>query len=363
MGQQGSDELRPLRQRVGQKKQDDEPRQHHEQLDVAIVNHGAQLRCKLLRLADLGENVADRVQHLGLSDISRGYLPRLLVVRKLRHQPRVIAEVRVDVLQAIAHLAHVAADRDVRPQDIAGERAGRLLPSGDLHVAALLAQHRPRGLEDVRAEVVAALALLVGDGVQMRYAVDEVTFRLGHAGPLSGAVIFARYAPLPTGSADDELPGFLLDGDERANILLLESGPADVEDVQRLAELVPGVAARLHARPSVQDLLEIRPGALQRLRVHHGVGVELELLTVHPNVEVLVYARLEDIDSVVAVSVGEERAVVRREGRPVGATSGPQTEGSCCRVDAGEVRGGRLEAILAFDVRDPGVLDEPPPGR
>lgn len=81
---------------------------------------------------------------------------------------------RVPTLHTLVHngLAH----RNAEPASASACRPR--LPSGDLHVAALLAQHRPRGLEDVRAEVVAALALLVGDGVQMRYAVDEVTFRL-----------------------------------------------------------------------------------------------------------------------------------------------------------------------------------------
>mmetsp|Transcript_7479 Transcript_7479/g.20952 ORF Transcript_7479/g.20952 Transcript_7479/m.20952 type:complete len:354 (+) Transcript_7479:58-1119(+) len=163
--QQAAHKSRALAQGLVEEAEDDEARQHHEQFDIAILDHGSELRGKPLCRLDLVHRVAHGIQQgLGLH-VARAQLPRLLPIHEPRDEACVVAEVRVHVLDALSDLPEVAPHRLVGGDDVAGEDARGLAAAAGGRWSD--PQLGSGGIQNVATKIVPALALEVRHGVEL----------------------------------------------------------------------------------------------------------------------------------------------------------------------------------------------------
>mmetsp|Transcript_15714 Transcript_15714/g.44873 ORF Transcript_15714/g.44873 Transcript_15714/m.44873 type:complete len:316 (+) Transcript_15714:813-1760(+) len=261
---------------------------------------------------------------------------------------------RVHALYAVAHLLEVVAHGVESFDDIDGKGAGdvllvdlpavdglRVVPEPPAAVplvgaagAAPLLQDLARPVDDLHAEVIAALATGVRDRVQLRNAGNEPPLRLLVLPPLSLRVQELQLA-LDGDGVDDDHPRLLLDLDQLADVPLLEARPGAVERHERRAQLVPvGPEA-----PAVEEVPEGHPGVLQGFGVLEGHLAELELVAVDPDRGLLVSARLQNVNAVMPGVVREEGPVVRGEAATVGPRRGLEAECGRAHLEAAQEEG------------------------
>mmetsp|Transcript_66803 Transcript_66803/g.168686 ORF Transcript_66803/g.168686 Transcript_66803/m.168686 type:complete len:323 (+) Transcript_66803:928-1896(+) len=218
-------------------------------------------------------------------------------------------------------------------------------------------------VEDPHGEVVPALALEVGHGVQPRDARDERPF-LSLVGwqlnelVLRVALLQEREAALAVHSLGDQAPGSLLNLHQLRNVGVLEARPSSVKVVHGRHKL-GAVELRRHPRracrrdPHVQNRQDLRPSLLQLLRALHGVPTELVLLAVGPDHGVAIQARagLEDVDAIAPCLLSEQAPVV--EGEAFSVISGRcfQVESSRGVLQSPEEPAASLETFLRLRIQ------------
>mmetsp|Transcript_18400 Transcript_18400/g.49029 ORF Transcript_18400/g.49029 Transcript_18400/m.49029 type:complete len:215 (+) Transcript_18400:412-1056(+) len=172
---------------------------------------------------------------------------------------------------------------------------------------------------------------------------------------------------------DNELPRLFLDRNELANVPVLELGPSYVEGDKspsevRSADLAISVVRANTASASVDWQLipglppvehhdNIVPCPLQALRELDGLCTELKLLAVHPDSKLLVDTSLEHIDTIVAIVVRKQSAVVSREFGTVPSRCDLKVQSPGGLVNAVEEGGASGVPGLAFHICD-AIFDE-----
>mmetsp|Transcript_76349 Transcript_76349/g.236425 ORF Transcript_76349/g.236425 Transcript_76349/m.236425 type:complete len:264 (+) Transcript_76349:810-1601(+) len=261
----------------------------------------------------------------------------------------------INLLKALPDLSEVAAHRLEGPDDVGCERAGSI--RGATRAGAL--QHGGRALQDVAAQVAAALPPGVGHGVQARDAGDEAGARLlvGLAG--GPQRLQALKLALLLHRPDEELPRLLLDLHELRHVLLLEFCPGSVEADQPRDHLADrgGLCLRLRA-PLIQQGTEGGPSRLKAIRTAYGLGAEFEAVAIHPNLGASVNTCLKNVYAVMAGTAWEEQPVAGRERCPVGAGSSRKTEPLRSSFKATQKCCASVVASLAADFGVP-TLDSP----
>mmetsp|Transcript_82672 Transcript_82672/g.267605 ORF Transcript_82672/g.267605 Transcript_82672/m.267605 type:complete len:235 (-) Transcript_82672:533-1237(-) len=107
----------------------DEPGEYEEEFGVAVLTHAQERRDHVLSRSHLPHEIRERSQHGPAPHVSGTHLPTLLPVRKPRHEAHIVAQVRVNLLEALADLSKVTSHAlkrfdDVSRQRVRGGRAG-----------------------------------------------------------------------------------------------------------------------------------------------------------------------------------------------------------------------------------------------
>mmetsp|Transcript_100905 Transcript_100905/g.245350 ORF Transcript_100905/g.245350 Transcript_100905/m.245350 type:complete len:265 (-) Transcript_100905:670-1464(-) len=173
-GQQALQQPRARLRRPGREAQAHQPRKHQEELRVSVLAHRGQRGRDPLRRSDLLDEVGDRRQNGGLAHVARPDFPALLPVHEQSHKASVVAQVGIDLLEALANLFDVLAHRLEGANHVGCEHAS----SARRLAWAVAIQHGGSADEDVASKVIATLPAAVCHGVQARDAADEACPRL-----------------------------------------------------------------------------------------------------------------------------------------------------------------------------------------
>mmetsp|Transcript_22043 Transcript_22043/g.63026 ORF Transcript_22043/g.63026 Transcript_22043/m.63026 type:complete len:297 (+) Transcript_22043:300-1190(+) len=169
---QAPDELDGL-PRLAEEAEQDDPGEDHEQLRVAIFSHVVEGRCDGAGVLQLRDQVAQRAQDILVVDIARANLPCLLPADESRHQPLVLAQLWVQEVQVVLDLVEVVPELLESVHHIGSQAPGgvKVQARGHGRIALLATvQQVDRGVQDADRQVVPALSLEVGHGVQARDA-------------------------------------------------------------------------------------------------------------------------------------------------------------------------------------------------
>mmetsp|Transcript_31299 Transcript_31299/g.91265 ORF Transcript_31299/g.91265 Transcript_31299/m.91265 type:complete len:268 (-) Transcript_31299:306-1109(-) len=265
-------------------------------------------------------------------DVAGADLPTFLPIDQARNKAEVVAQMRVDALQASLNLSQILADRQERLHDVPRKSLRRFVQRRNATLPAALSNlataQRGHGIEEyLHFQVVPPFAPEVRHGIKMCDATNELAQLLtvlGHR-MQDGVVVMLGLQHLHSPFVLDRLyyqsPRLFFNCNQLGDILVLETCPTAIQSNERVPPLRPSWPRCLRQGGrwdvTVDQRPEFSPSPLQGLRPAHRLSGELKRVAVDPNHGVLLHTRFEHIHAVVAGLVGKKCTVVDREGQPI----------------------------------------------